>query len=194
MNPLLDNSVPTTLLAVVASLIIAAGGWLFTYFHSRATEARRARLARVNSQLRLLYGPLYARLLAGEAAWQAFSGNYWPAHGQAGFFTPGFETTDAEAARWRLWMREVFYPLNLKLESLITDHLDLLDGNEMPQAFVEALAHIAAYHAVLKQWEDGNFNENVSVVNFPGQKLLAVVKPQYEKLLRQRETLLAQTQ
>lgn len=40
MPPLLDNSVPTTLLAVLASRIIAAGGWLFTYFHCRATEAR----------------------------------------------------------------------------------------------------------------------------------------------------------
>ncbi len=194
MSDAQEGTVLTTAVPIAVSILIATGGWIFTYFHKRRTTSRLARLDRVNQQLRLLYGPLYARLLAGSAAWQAFADRYWPSHGQVGFFSEGYETTDGEKARWRLWMKEVFHPLNTKLESLIVDHLDLMEDEEMPQAFVDTLSHIAVYHAVLKQWEDGDYSDHTSIINFPASELMEVVRPAYERLRQEQERLISDTQ
>lgn len=86
----------------------------------QARVSREAELNRVNDQLRLLYGPLYATLLAGDAAWQALSSSkHWPAHGRKGYFAEGFELSEQETIRWRTWMREVFTPNNERLEQII---------------------------------------------------------------------------
>ena len=64
--PLLQVAIP-----IAVSILIATGGWIFTYLHGKRAVSREAELNRVNDQLRLLYGPLYATLLAGDAAWAA---------------------------------------------------------------------------------------------------------------------------
>ena len=69
-----------TLLPIVVTIILAVLAHLFTYFHKKKTDARANRLNKVNLQLKEFYGPLYAELLAGEAAWNAFYKNYWPSH------------------------------------------------------------------------------------------------------------------
>jgi hypothetical protein len=182
------------ILPIVATVLLATAGWIFTYFHHRRMASRTARLDRVNQQLRLLYGPLYARLLATDAAWESFWDTNQPAHGQNTYFCTGFETTEDEKKRWRLWMREVFHPSNAKLESLIVDHMDLMEGDDMEDVFIEALAHISVYHAVLKQWEEGDFSEHSSVINFPDAALLETVEPAYKRLRKEQEELISFTQ
>lgn len=182
------NIVP--LLALAGSIIVAIGGWVFTYFHKRRTDARAAKLERANQQLRCLYGPLYARLRASSAVWNAFVENYWPAHGQRGYFTRGVKTTDEEKARWRIWMEEVFEPFHAGIEKLIIDHMDLFEDEEFPQAFVDALAHIAAYKAVFRQWKDGDYSEHTSVCNYPAVDLMNVVEPTYLKLRNEQKKLI----
>jgi len=189
-----EETLLATVLPLGAPILIAVGGWIFTYMNMRAHTARVARLDRVNQQLRQLYGPLNALLESSDAAWNAFTSAYWPAHGQPGYFAKGFETTDEEKARWRLWMREVFHPTNAKMEDVITRNLDLVDGGEMPKAFVDALAHISAYHAVLRKWDAGDYSEHTSVINFPSAALKAAVKPTYERLLREQAYLISSTQ
>lgn len=175
---------------IAGSILIAALGWFVTYFHGRGAATRRADLDRVNDQLRLLYGPLYATLIAGDAAWAAFSKKYWPAHGQSGYFAPEFDLTDVEKARWILWMRDVFHPANERLERIILDHLDLVEGGTAPPVFTETLAHIAVYRAVLRQWENEDFSEYVSVVNFPAAELMQTVEPVYRALLKKQQRLI----
>ena len=184
----------TTTLPLAVPVLIAVGGWIFTHAQTRASASRTARLSRVNQQLRQLYGPLNALLESSDAAWGAFTSACWPKHGQAAYFAKGFETTDDEKAHWRLWMREVFHPMNARMERVITDNLDLVEGGEMPKAFVDVLAHIAAYHTVLRKWDAGDYTEHTSIINFPGAELKAVVKPVYDRLLREQTLLIAATQ
>lgn len=179
---------------LIVSILIATVGWLFTYLHKRHLEIRAARLERVNDQLRLLYGPLYAVLCAGDAAWEAFSENYWPAHGQESFFPEDEEPTEEETALWRLWMTHVFHPLNEKIEGIIVEHMDLLDDAEVPQAYFDALAHIAAYHAVLRQWEDQDYREHTSIINFPTVDLRNAVEPAFLRLREEQESLIRDVQ
>jgi hypothetical protein len=176
--------------AIVASIGVAISGYLFTHFHDRRVRAKAAQLDRVNLQLRNLYGPLYAILKAGDSVWDAFQAKHWPAHGRQGYFGHDDETTDAEKLTWRIWMTEVFEPLNARMESAILNNLDLVEGGEVPQVFLEAIAHVAAYRAVYRRWQDGDFSEHISVFNFPSE-ILRVVEPQFKSLLAEQQRLIS---
>lgn len=89
-------------------------------------------------------------------------------------------------------MKTVFEPMNSATEKIILQNVDLLESEDIPTAFVDALAHIAAYKAVLHAWEHGDYSEHTSVNNWPHQELMEVVEPELRKLrVRQRELLSA---
>lgn len=186
------NNEPTSwisFLPFAITLIVATGGWLFTYFHARHRSQQEARLKLVNEKLRLLYGPLYSRLLAGNEAWAAFSKTKWPKHGQGGYFTDGCQLTEEELATWRHWMKHVFHPMNKKLEAIIVDHMDLVDDDKLPKVFIDVLAHIHVYDAVIKAWELGDFSVHTSIINFPARELMHAVEPTYKKLRNEQAAL-----
>ena len=147
----------------------------------------------MNLQLRNLYGPLYAALHANSATWDAFAANYWPAHGGASYFGGG-PVTKEEEERWRLWMREVFAPQNTRIGQLIVENGDLVEDQQFPEAFVAVLAHIAAYRAVMKEWEGGQYDDHTSDLNSPRPELLATVEPIYHRLRAEQSVLIGQVQ
>lgn len=177
--------------AVPITVLVAISGYLFTYLHQRHVSSKRAQLERVNSQLRDLYGPLYASLRANQSVWKAFTENYWPEHGEDGFFGDGTNTSDKEKETWRIWVIEVFEPLNARIEKSILENGDLLQDGEFPEVFVKALAHIAAYRAVYQRWREGDFSEHTSVCNFPD--LLSEIAPKYHALLDEQRRLTGAT-
>lgn len=176
------------MLPIVAATAVAVIGWVVTYFHSWYFDRKASKLDRVNRQLRELYGPLYARLMAADSAWEAFWSKHRPAHGANSYF--GAQVSEEEKATWRTWMTNVFEPNNAQMEELIVQNLDLLETDRIPKAFVDALAHIAAYKAILAEWRNSDFTNHVSVNNWPGLELMKVVKPEYEKLRARQKKLL----
>ncbi len=167
---------------VVAAVIVAVIGWLITYFHKWHFDRKANKLDRINRQLRELYGPLYARLMASHSTWEAFWSKHKPAHGKNSYFGDNVQVTDKEKEIWRTWMINVFEPYNAETEKLILKNIDLLDSNEIPKAFIDALAHIAAYKAVLADWKAGDFSNHVSVNKWPTISLLLAVEPEYKRL------------
>ena len=107
-------------------------------------------------------------------------------HGRASYF--GDETSNEEKERWRLWMIEVFEPLNARMEKVILENGDLLEGNRVPDVFVETLAHIAAYRALYAKWNEGDYSVHTSLIDYP-TGLLAEVERTYDKLLARRKRL-----
>lgn len=175
---------------VLVGALAGLAGWAFSYWHKQHTDIKANKLERINRQLRELYGPLYARLMAGDSVWNAFKQNHWPAHGQSSYFAIGAEVTDQEKAVWRNWMANVFEPFNAETEKLILSNIDLLDDDEVPAAFIDALAHIAAYKSVLSSWRDHDYSIHVSVNNWPDEALLSIVAPEYKRLKKlQRELI-----
>lgn len=175
---------------IMVAATIAVIGWGITYFHKWYFDNKANQLDRVNRQLKELYGPLYIRLKASQETWDAFWQKHRPSHGRSHYFGANVEVTEKEKEVWRNWMTNVFEPTNAKTEEVILSNIDLLDSNEIPEAFVKALAHIAAYKAVLADWEKENYETHVSVNNWPSRELLAVVKPEYEKLKLKQKKLL----
>jgi hypothetical protein len=48
-------------------------GYLFTYWHTKQADGRKANIERINEQLRDLYGPLLARVTATKSAYTAMA-------------------------------------------------------------------------------------------------------------------------
>ena len=177
-------------ITITVGILIALVGWIFTYFHKLHFVKKANQLERINKQLKDLYGPLYIRLMASNKTWTAFWVANRPAHGENHYFSPNAEVTEEEKVIWRNWMTNVFEPMNSKTENIILNNIDLLDSDEIPQAFIKAISHIAAYKAVLANWKNGSFTSHVSINNWPSEELLAVVKPEYEKLKAKQRKLL----
>jgi hypothetical protein len=100
--------------------------------------------------------------------------------------------TKEEEAEWRLWMTSVFMPLNERMQEIIIDHADLLDEPEIPNCLLTLCAHVSAYKSVLKQWEQGDYTRNWSVINFPREELLAYTKHTFNKLKKEQSRLLGE--
>ncbi|WOE77483.1 hypothetical protein RZO07_19425 [Pseudomonas protegens] len=167
---------------VVSTAFAAVAGWFFIYWHKWYADRKASRLDRINKQLRELYGPLYAQLKASDSVWEAFTGRHWPGHRRDSYFSEGAEVTDQEKAVWRNWMSNVFEPYNATTEKLILQNIDLIDQDQIPAAFISALAHVAAYKAVLASWKDSDFSYHTSVNNWPNIELLSFVEPEYKRL------------
>jgi hypothetical protein len=177
-----------TIATLIVTIVIAFIGFIVKYINDVAVARRKDKLERVNLQLKNLYGPLYATLQASEITWRAFRSSYRP--GKA-FFGTEPPPTDEELAAWRLWMAEVFMPLNLRLEKTIVENGDLIIEKEMPECFLRLCAHVAAYKPVLKKWESNDFSEHSSVNNFPTD-LSQYVESSYSYLKNRQEALLGE--
>jgi hypothetical protein len=175
-----------TTATLVVTVILAVVGFLVKYVNDLAIARRKDRLERINLQLKNLYGPLYATTHASEIAWQAFRSVYRPG---MPFFRTLPAPNDEELAAWRLWMLEVFMPLNLRLEKTIVDNSDMIIENQMPDCLLRLCSHVAAYKPVLKKWENGDYSEFLSLSPYP-EDLLEYVESCYAELKAKQADLL----
>jgi hypothetical protein len=97
-----------------------------------------------------------------------------------------------EEEAWRRWMKQVFMPLNEKMEQLVITKADLLDSPKMPDCLLDLVAHVEAYRVVIAKWNAGDFREHKSLINFPREVLqyaqdrFAVLKDEQQQLLARR--------
>src|ERR1043166_3187328 len=179
----MDSKTAATLIVTV---ILALVGYIVKYANDIAGARRKDRLERLNLQLRGLYGPLYAFDKATNIAWLAFRSTYRP---NVPYFDIVDQPTEQDLAAWRLWMSEVFMPLNLQMEKAIVENADLIIENEMPASFINLIAHIAAYKPVLQKWRAGDFSEHLSMSAYP-EDLAQYVEAGYLSLKNERAALL----
>lgn len=176
---------------LIITLLLAFTGYYYTYAKELSFANRKDQLERVDRQLRELYGPLYSLSTAGSRTWKVFRQVYRP--NDMSFWDSEPAPTPEEAAAWRLWMTEVFMPLNLDMESLILKHSDLLIESEMPEILLELSAHIAGYKPILKSWAQEDYTQNTSAIDFPygideyAQKNYQILKARQAELLGEFE-------
>jgi hypothetical protein len=180
--------VSADLLSLAVPAAVAVIGLGVKYRNDLAIARRKDQLERTNQQLRRLYGPLYAIERAEGEAWAAFRSLY---RSNKSFWKSDPPPSAAEQAAWRLWMVEVFHPMNLRMERVIIENADLLEDDQIPECLLALCAHVAAYKAVLKQWEQGDYSRNLSVIDFPRQALREYVTSRYNDLKFRQGKLLS---
>ncbi len=157
----LKTNIPVA--TVVVSIGLALLGYLATYINARILTRKKDRLELVNMRLNEFYGPLYVASKAGRIAYEALLTKL----GRKAVFEAGEEPSQTELEEWFLWMRTVFTPLNEVQEKLIIGKAHLIVEEQMPKCLLEFVTHVVGYKAVLAKWENGDFSEKYSLIDFP---------------------------
>lgn len=185
-----------TQVVALASVVGAVIGYFFTYVTNLRLAQRNDRLERINSQLSEFYGPLLALTRSSDQSWQAFRKRYRPP-GSESFWKNDPPPTMDDAAAWRLWMTTVFVPVHQQMMELVLNRAHLIEEPEMPSCLLTLCAHVNGYQAILKEWETGEISvereDNISVVNFPGQELAAYAAAAFSRLKAEQAELLGST-
>ncbi len=179
----------TTAATLSITILLAFTGYLATYVYNLRLAQRRDRLERLNHQLSDLYGPLFALQTSATYIWTEFR-----ARNRAGFssyWDPSAPPSTVEEQAWRLWMREVFMPLNLQMSDVIVRNAALLEESTVPECLLRLCAHVAAYRAVMKKWKGGDYSENTSWMTFPREDLVHYTSETFRRLKEEQRRLLA---
>jgi hypothetical protein len=179
-----------TTVTIIITIFLAFIGYLATYWNNIKIAQHQERLDRVNRQIKNLYGPLYALVTSANTTWIYFRRDYRPG---GSFWGNNKRPSKEEAEAWRLWMSEVFMPLNIQMEKIFLENADLIDEDVMPDCLLSLSAHVSAYKPVLKKWKDGDYSENTSVIKFPREELLDYVKSNYSRLKGKQKRLLEES-
>ena len=188
----MDWTESVALIGVAAAVI----GYFVTYLTNLRLAQRNDRLERINRQLSEFYGPLLALTRSSGQSWQAFRQRYRPT-GSESFWKCDPPPTKEDAIAWRLWMTTVFVPVHQRMMELVLNRADLIEEPDMPSCLLALCAHVNGYQAILKEWETGEISiereDNISVVNFPGQELAEYAAAAFSRLKAEQADLLGST-
>lgn len=175
-----------TALTLLVTVAIAVGG----YAYSLALARRKDELDRINRQLSDLYGPLFALSETGAYVWSSFRSTYRPYQGSYWNVKYG-EVTETDAKAFRLWMEQVFMPLNRRMRDTVIANADLLEGDDMPQCLLDLCAHVSAYEALHADWSRKDYSRHKPSVNFPADSLRKYAGAEFCRLKAEQSRLLA---
>jgi hypothetical protein len=180
-------------IVTLVGVLVAAFGYIVKYTTDLRLAQRNDRLERINRQLSEFYGPLLAHTRSNEESWMAFRNRYRPP-GSESFWKPDPPLTREDVIVWRLWMTTVFMPVNQRMAELVLTRADLIEEPEMPPVLLALCAHVSGYQAIIKEWETGEISllreDNVSVVNIPGQELAEYASTRFGRLKAEQGRLL----
>lgn len=169
-----------------ASILIAIMAYWLNHQGETRRSLREARIDRVSSQLKDLYGPLLVLTETNEKAWREYCRRYILPIGVGPTEIP---LPELEEARWRMWVEAVFAPTAQKMRDIITARGDLIIGGEMPPVVLEFCAHAATYDALLANW-DGVGPSKSTLIRHPGNRFLSYVRESYGLLKAEQALLL----
>jgi hypothetical protein len=175
-------------ITVAGSVLVALLAGLLTYRNNKRLSTRQDQLVRVNTQLEELYGPLFALSQASSTVFKAFQRLH--PHGRA--YVAGATLTREQRDVWVHWMLTVFMPLNRRVFETIVTKAHLLEGDDMPACMLDFCAHVAGYEAVVKRWEDQDYQAIGSLLEHPGQAFQDHIRDSFMALRAWQRTLLAQ--
>jgi hypothetical protein len=179
-------------IVTLVGVLVAAIGYFAKYATDLRLAQRNDRLERINQQLIEFYGPLLACTQSSEESWHAFRKRHRPGIGS--FWRSDPPPTREDVLVWRLWITTVFMPVNERITQLVFERADLIVEPEMPRCLLAVCAHVAGYRAIIKEWESGEVplrrEDNLSLVNFPGQELADYATTRFAHLKAEQGKLL----
>ena len=174
--------------SLVITVILAFIGYLITYWNNLRLSKRKERLDLINKRLNEFYGPLYISSQAGKIAYKAL---LMKLNRES-----IFEVTDTNPppddevlAEWRIWLQDVFMPLNELREKLILENAHLIREEEIPECLLQFVTHVSAYKAIIRKWDMGDFSEHAPLVDFPTE-IEEYAYKSYQELKREQIKLI----
>ncbi|MGW6218192.1 hypothetical protein [Streptomyces sp. NPDC055109] len=60
----------------------------------------------------------------------------------------------------------------------------------MPEALLQLCAHVSGYEIKAARWAQGNYEEHLSLISFPGRALREYIRDRFTQLMREQAQLL----
>jgi hypothetical protein len=156
-------------IGIFLAIVAAATG----YIVSIVGDQRKREIEFADQQIEKLYGPLFALSTATLRASTALFLNVRP--GKTVFFDEHDPPSPKEVEIWRRWIKTVFQPMNVKMETAIIDNAQLIEGGHIYPLFVDLILHVESYRATIAKWKDTDAenphfveaSENTAMIAFP---------------------------
>ena len=87
-------------------------------------------------------------------------------------------------------MTTVFQPLHDEMMLAITKHADLLIESDLPEPLQLFCAHVTAYKVVFERWNQNDFSEYVSVMDYPTEEINTYLQQSFRQLKAEQARLL----
>ncbi|TYB49798.1 hypothetical protein [Actinomadura chibensis] len=174
----------TAAFTAAASVLVAVLIYVLNQRGQVRQELRQARLARVNSQLRDLYGPLHALVEVNERIWESLRAAGLPAKQDR---RPG----QAQWEDWPLWRDGALMPANTRMRDLIISHADLLIEPEVPAPVQDFCSHVTSFEVLLTGAAKDASNK--ALIPHPGTAYLDYVRASFALLKAEQHRLLSLT-
>jgi hypothetical protein len=174
-------TVSAAVITASASVLVAVLVFVLNQRAQIRQERRHARLARVNGQLRELYGPLNALVEVNERIWEALRASGLP--GKADRSPSGADSD------WRRWRNQALQPVNLQMRDLVVQHADLLVEPALPQPLRDFCAHVTSLEIVLAAEADDA--HELVLISHPGAPFVTYVRESFLRLKQDQQRLLA---
>jgi len=159
---------------IVALLVFSLNQW------AQIRQGRKlARLHRLGSQLRELYGPLNALVNINEVIWEGLRLDHLPSQID--------RSPEAGTSEWQRWRDYALLPANCKMRDLIVEHADLLEGVDMPTPLRDFCAHVAALEFVVASDAEGT--RQSTLIGHPGEPFVAYLRDTFSHLKREQQRL-----
>ena len=160
-----DGRPPTNIALTVGFAVV---GYISTAMHTLRAQQHRARVERVNEQLKCLYGPLLACVTASKSSYNAMLRQA----ARDGIVPSKFRESvravpDGPAAIvYRSWVKAVLMPLSERAAQLVITRADLLEGSGIEPLLLQLVSHVSAYKVILQRWEEGS-STDFSAIPYP---------------------------
>lgn len=149
-------SMDTTILLAILAAAVTAFGWMANYVLSGRDERRRKQLdasqGYLESQLQEFYGPLAFLIQESRRSHQ----DLLETLGRDSVFVKGQELTDDELKVWLFWVENDIFPRNDKIHDLLTGKTHLIEGDQVPQSYLDFLEHHISWKINHLRWQREN--------------------------------------
>jgi hypothetical protein len=149
--------------SLIVTILLALFGYLITHLLQLQQTKRKEQLELINKRLDEFYGPLF---IASQASGIALGSFFDNATLQSSVRDKNATVRDQDS-EWRTWVKNVFMPLNEICEKVIIEKAYLIRETETPACLLQLVAHVSAYKALLKKWEQGDYSEKFALISFP---------------------------
>jgi hypothetical protein len=181
----------TAVITASASVIVAVLVFALNRQNQYQFERRQALLARVNSQLRELYGPLHALVNVNELVWKSLrDGSVLPASDER---IDAGQLNKQELVTWKAWLGHSLMPANVKMRNLILEHADLIIETEMPGPLLAFCAHVSAYEVLLLSESEPSQLGGSRLIGHPGEPYVDYIHRSFARLKAEQARLLRLT-
>jgi hypothetical protein len=140
---LLFRYIPISAIIVLISGII---GYFIKYYINKRLQKLNRTLEYIDKQINEFYWPLYVFTNAGKTLFNEI----FDKCDKTGFVENS--GSKKPVLEWRLWVEEIFIPMNEKIEKLIFEKSHLVVEDTIDPCFIEFLDHSAQYKVLVKQW------------------------------------------